>query len=309
MVAPSGDQFRIAGYGYEAVITQSGAALRSLTYQGRDLIDGFAEDQMSYGGRGQVLMPWPNRIRDGRYCFDGVTNQLALTEPSRSNASHGLVRWATWTPLGRRDNEITLGYRVMAQTGYPWTVDVQITYVLGRDGLEVIQDARNQSRTTAPYAQGAHPYLVCGEGPIDTWSLELPAATRLLTDDERLLPIGREPVDRTPYDFRTAREIGDVVFNHCFGQLTDSAATAETERWPQAYAAVRVSNGTHTTGLWVDATWPWLMLYSGDDTATPRRSLAVEPMSAPVDAFNSGEDVIRLEPGAIHRGAWGIFAE
>lgn len=298
MVAPSGEQFRIASHGYEAVVTESGGALRSLTFQGRDLVDGFAEDAMSSGGRGQLLMPWPNRIRDGRYSFDGVTHQLALTEPSRRNASHGLARWATWSLIERGDAAVSLGYRVMAQSGYPWILDLQVTYEVGSTGLRVTQSARNLSARPAPYAQGAHPYLTVGTGPIDSWTLALPSSTRLLTDDERLLPIGRESVVDTAYDFTTARPIGDVVFNHCF---TDLARTDHR-------AVVLLSDGTHATELWVDQNWPWLLVYSGDQTSTPRRSLAIEPMSAPVDAYNSGEDLIRLEPGATHSGTWGIVA-
>ena len=304
MVAPSGEQFRIASHGYEAVVTESGAALRSLTFEGRDLVDGFAEDAMSNGGRGQLLMPWPNRIRDGRYEFDGTTHQLALTEPSRRNASHGLARWATWRVLERSNSTVMLTYSVMAQTGYPWLLELAVSYSVSEFGLHVVQSVQNLSDAPAPYAQGAHPYITVGSGPIDTWTLELPAATRLLTDEERLLPVGRESVAGTAYDFRESRAIGDVAFNHCFTDLVH-------DRNPEddAHTTVRISDGTHTTGLWVDETWPWLLLYSGDDTATPRRSLAVEPMRAPVDAFNSGEDLTRLEAGDIHVGSWGIFAE
>ncbi|BBH18353.1 aldose 1-epimerase [Nocardioides baekrokdamisoli] len=304
MLAPSGEQFRIASHGYEAVITESGAALRTLTFEGRDLVDGFDEDAMSSGGRGQLLMPWPNRIRDGRYSFDGAAHQLALTEPARRNASHGLARWAAWTLAEHDEARVTLTYRVMAQTGYPWTLELAVSYSVGRFGLSVVQSAQNFSDTAAPYAQGAHPYITVGSGPIDNWTLQLPAATRLLTDDERLLPVGREHVEGTTYDFRAPRTVGDVYFNHCFAGLR----RGEDPDVPD-HATVRVSDGTHTTGLWVDETWPWLLLYSGDDTAAPRRSLAVEPMSAPVDAFSSGEDLIRLEPGETHSGVWGIFAE
>jgi aldose 1-epimerase len=298
MVAPSGEQFRIAADGYEAVITESGGALRTLTFAGRDLVDGFHEDAMSSAGRGQLLMPWPNRIRDGRYSFDGASNQLALTEPARRNASHGLARWAGWSLVERSASAATLGYRVMAQSGYPWTLDLRVTYEVGPTGLSVTQSATNLSSRTAPYAQGAHPYLTVGAGPIDAWTLTLPASTRLLTDDERLLPIGRESVEGTSYDFRAARPIGDVAFNHCFNDLSRTGRRA----------IARLSDGEHSTSLWVDESWPWLLLYSADDTTTPRQSLAVEPMSAPVDAFNSGEDLIRLEPGATHSGSWGIYA-
>src|SRR5690606_28899651 len=106
MVMPSGDQFEIAAHGYHAVVTESGAALRVLTHHGRPLIDGFAEDAMASGGRGQLLMPWPNRIRDGRYSFAGREHQLALTEPARHNASHGLARWAAWTVEEHTPNSV-----------------------------------------------------------------------------------------------------------------------------------------------------------------------------------------------------------
>ena len=98
MTAPSGEQFEIAAGGYRAVVTECGAALRVLEHAGRPLLDGFAEDEMSPGGRGQLLVPWPNRIRDGAYSFDGRDLQLGLTEPARHNAIHGLARWAAWTP-------------------------------------------------------------------------------------------------------------------------------------------------------------------------------------------------------------------
>ena len=163
MVFPSGEQYEIAAAGYRAVITESGAALRVLSYGDRPLVDGFAADEMSPGGRGQLLMPWPNRIRDGKYSFDGRDLQLALTEPKRSNASHGLARWAAWTLEEHTANSVSLVYRVMAQTGYPWAVDLHVLYDLGADGLTVTQTATNLSGEPAPYACGAHPYLAVGE--------------------------------------------------------------------------------------------------------------------------------------------------
>lgn len=294
MLPPSGQQYVISAEGYAATITESGGALRLLGHQGRHLVDGFGEDAMSSGGRGQLLMPWPNRIRDGRFEYGGQRLQLGLTEPSRHNASHGLARWAAWTPVDQRSDRVTLGYRVMAQTGYPWTLDLRVTYALGPDGLTVTQAATNRSATAAPYAAGAHPYLLGGSGAIDAWALTLPASTRLLTDDERLLPVGTEDVTGTPYDFRSTRPIGDAVLNHAFTDL---------ER-VDGIATVTVGD----VELWVDAAFPWLLVYSADDTAWARTSLAVEPMTAPVDAFNSGTDLVHLEPGATHTGTWGIRA-
>ena len=101
MVAPSGEQFEIAGAGYRAVVTESGAALRVLEYADRSLVDGFGEQDMSSGGRGQLLAPWPNRVEDGSYDFGGRSHQLGLTEPSRrtkrsSTKGRGAVAVAVW---------------------------------------------------------------------------------------------------------------------------------------------------------------------------------------------------------------------
>lgn len=302
MLAPTGDQFLIEGGGHRAVVTESGAALRLLEHDGRPLLDGFAEDALPTGGRGQLLMPWTNRIRDGSYSFGGTDHQLALTEPSRQNASHGLVRWAAWSVEEHTANSVSLGYRLMAQTGYPWTVDLHVLYDLSADGLTVTQTATNMSGSPAPYAQGAHPYLLAGAGPVDGWELTLPAATRLLVDD-RLLPSGRADVTGTAYDFRAARPVGGTVLNDAFTDLDRDADGIAT-------VTVRDRAGGRGVDLWVDGRHRWLQVYSGDDTPAPRRSLAVEPMTAPPDAFRSGDDLVTLapagEPGHELSASWGI---
>jgi aldose 1-epimerase len=301
-VAPSGDQYEIEAAGYRAVVTEGGAALRLLEHGGRPLVDGFGEDEMSSGGRGQLLMPWPNRIRDARYSFGGREHQLPLSEPKRSNASHGLARWAAWTLEEHTANSVSLVLRVTAQSGYPWAVDLHVLYDLGADGLTVTQTATNLSGERAPYASGAHPYLCVGHG-IDDLELTLPAGTRIVTDD-RLIPVETLPVDEE-HDFRRPRAIGSLALDTTFGDLsrTDGVATA-TLRDPAS------GNGV---ALWVDERIPWLLLYSADDAVgKERRSLAVEPMTAPPDAFNSGTDLVILapagEPGDERSVTWGIRA-
>jgi aldose 1-epimerase len=303
MVAPSGEQFEIAGAGYRAVVTESGAALRVLEYAGRSLVDGFGAQQLSSNGRGQLLVPWPNRIEDGSYEFGGRSHQLGLTEPSRNNASHGLVRWAAWTVEEHGSSSVSLTYRLMAQTGYPWTLDLHVVYDLSADGLTVTQTATNLADSPAPYASGAHPYLRAGDGPVDSWELTLPATTRLLASPDRLLPIGREEVDETAYDFRVTRPLRRTVLNDAFTGL----ARDEDGR------AVVVLQGDHTVRLWVDERHRWLQVYTGDDLPeAARRSVAVEPMTAPPNAFRTGEDLVTLAPSG-QRGdeisvSWGLPA-
>jgi aldose 1-epimerase len=305
MLAPSGDQYEISGGGYRAVVTESGGALRLLEYAGRPLVDGFGEDEVSPGGRGQLLMPWPNRIRDGAYTFAGRDLQLALTEPSRHNASHGLVRWVAWSLEEHTPHSVSLTYRLMAQTGYPWTLDLHVIYDLSADGLTVTQTATNMSGSAAPYASGAHPYLMVGPGPVDGWELTLPASTRSLVDD-RLLPVGREDVAGTPYDFRIARPIRDLGLNDAFTDLDrDAEGVATTVLSDPATG--------HGVALWVDARHSWLQVFTADDVpGRARRSLAVEPMTAQADAFRTGEDVVTLAPagesGDELSVSWGVRA-
>jgi aldose 1-epimerase len=305
MLAPSGDQFEIAGGGYRAVVTESGGALRLLEHEGRPLLDGFGADQMASGGRGQLLVPWPNRIRDGAYSSGGRDLQLPITEPALHNASHGLVRWAAWSQEEHQDHSVSLTYRLMAQTGYPWTLDLRVVYDVSADGLTVTQSATNLAGSPAPYASGAHPYLAVGTGPVDGWELTLPASTRSLTD-ERLLPVGREDVAGTAYDFRMARPIRDVPFNHAFTDLDRDADGVAT--------VVLTDPGTgRGVALWVDERHRWLQLYTADDVpATARRSLAVEPMTAQADAFRTGDDLLTLAPagedGDELSATWGVRA-
>jgi aldose 1-epimerase len=298
MASPSGEQFAISAGGYRAVITESGAALRELTFEGEDLVDGFAEDAMASMGRGQLLMPWPNRIEDGRYEFAGTQHQLALTEPKRHNASHGLARWAAWSVLEHTDSSVALTYRLMAQTGYPWLLDLHVQYDVSADGLTVTQSATNMSDSPAPYASGAHPYLTVG-APLDDCELLLPAATRALADPERMLPVGREDVEGTDLDFRVWRPVKEASFNDAFTDL---------RRGRDGRAEV-VLRADRAVLLWVDEQHRWLQLYSGDDVpGHDRRSLAVEPMTANANAFRTGEDLVTIEPDDTFSAVWGIRA-
>ena len=300
MVFPSGDQFEIAAAGYAAVVTESGAALRSLRHDGRDLVHGFAETEMSAGGRGQLMMPWPNRIRDGRYSFGGRDLQLGLTDPSRGNASHGLARWAAWTMEEHTGTSVSLVYRLMAQTGYPWALDLHVLYDLSADGLVVTQTATNLSPEPAPCASGAHPYLCVGDA-VEDLELTLPARVRVLVDD-RQLPTGTEPVAGA-YDFTSPRRVGDTLLDDGFGSLdrVDGRATV---------TLVDPASG-RGVALWVDERHRWLQVYTAPSDG-PRPALAVEPMTAPADAFNSGTDLVTLAPagttGDELSASWGIHA-
>src|SRR5262245_8521568 len=162
---------------------------------------------MCSSGRGQVLIPWPNRIQDGSYEFDGRRHQLPLTEPELGNAIHGLVRWETWHAAQHGADRVVVKHVVHPQPGYPFTLGLELDYALGQTGLSVRTTARNLGDQACPYGAGQHPYLTFGNGTVDALELKAPGR-RVLTHDERDLPTGSEPVDGTGFDFRAGRPIG-----------------------------------------------------------------------------------------------------
>ncbi len=204
MTAPSGEQFEIALGDQRAVVVEVGGGLRTYSVAGHDVLDGYGVDEMCTAGRGQVLIPWPNRLQDGSYEFAGRRHQLPLTEPEHSNAIHGLVRWAAWTVAERTANVVRMEHRLHPRPGYPFALDVAIEYLVSGEGLRVQTTATNVGSHPCPYGAGAHPYLTLGTRTVDPLLLRVPAGTVLQTDD-RGIPTGAIPVEGTDYDFRKPR--------------------------------------------------------------------------------------------------------
>jgi aldose 1-epimerase len=302
MIPPSGEQITIAAGAQQAVIVQVGGGLRSYTVGGRDLVSGFRVDEMSHSGRGQVLIPWPNRLRDGCYVFEGRRHQLPLNEPEHHNAIHGLVRWNAWTAAEREPHRAVMKHVLHPQPGYPFLLRISIEYALSDSGLQVQTTATNLGPDPCPYGSGAHPYLTLGTATIDRLVLRVPGRT-VLRSDHRGLPISTEAVEGTAYDFRQARLIGLTTLDHAFTDL---------ERNQDGLARVELRDPDNKTqvSLWVDQGYPYLMLFSGDPLPdVNRRSLAIEPMTCPPNAFQTGEAVIRLEPGSSFTSTWGIACD
>jgi aldose 1-epimerase len=293
VTAPSGLQVEIRSGDHAAWIVEVGGGIRRYVAGGVDVLDGYAEDEICHSGRGQVLLPWPNRIADGRYAFAGAERQLALTEPAARNAIHGLVRWANWTVAGRTADRVTMAYALHPQPGYPHALDLRVDYRLDGTSLTVTTTAANAGDAPCPFGAGAHPYLAVPGPAVDAATLRAPGRTRLVSD-ERGIPSGREPVDGTPFDFREARAIGATVLDDCFTDL---------ERDADGRARVRLGE----TVVWFDEAYSYAMLFTGDPLPdVARRSLAVEPMTCAPNAFQSGDGLLVLEPGETFSGSFGI---
>jgi aldose 1-epimerase len=297
---PSGEQFEIVLGEQRVAIVEVGGGIREYFVGERPVLDPYPVLKMCDGGHGAPLIPWPNRLGDGRYRFDAVDYQLALSEPAKHNAIHGLLRWRPWQAMAREPSCLVVGTRLHPQTGYPFTLEVRIEYALDEDGLSVRTSATNLSDTACPYGAGQHPYLSPGDGFVDACTLEFAAGTRIVTEPEHQLPTGRESVDGGEYDFSSPRRIGEQQIDDAFTDL----ARDETGR---AVCRLTGLDGA-TAELWVDESYPFIMLFTGDTLSPSRRrlGLAVEPMTCAANAFQSGDGLIRLEPGQTHESCWGV---
>jgi len=286
-----GRRFDITGGGYRAAVAEVGANLAGLWHDGLPVTVDNPPDALPPKSSGAVLLPWPNRIAGGRYRFDGVDYQLPLTEPANGNATHGLVRWVRWN-LGRQDaSSVTLVHDLVPQTGYPFPLRLEVTYSVGEDGLQVRLEAVNTGSVPAPFGAGCHPYLDLGDHDYDTAELLIPAAAMIETDSHQI-PAGSRPVEGSRYDFRTLRPIGGLRLDQGYAGLTGSVAVLRTER--------------RTVELHWDAAYRYLQVFTPPSILPGRTAVAIEPMSCPADAFNSGEALVRLAPGEHWSGSWGI---
>lgn len=302
-VLPTGRQTVVTRGDSAATVVEVGGALRSYRAAGRELLDGWGEAELPTGYRGGVLVPWPNRLRDGRYAFDGEEHQTALTEPETATALHGLATDVAWTPVRHSASEVAVEHLLHPRRGYPFTLRVRVTYALGAEGLTVRTEATNVGTRPLPYGAGHHPYLAAaaaGTDLVDGCRLEL-GASSYVVGDARGLPVEVRPVAGTPFDFREGRVVGDLRLDSAFTDL---------RRDDDGLARVRLTGPDgRGAAVWLDATYRWVQVFSGDTLPEPgrrRRGLAVEPMTCPPDALATGQDVLRLEPGESVSGSWGI---
>lgn len=307
MRPPTGQQLTISstvgGVRLRATVTEVAAGLRELVLGDVDLVEPFREGARPAKGQGIVMAPWGGRVRDGRWTLDGAAQQLALTEPALGNASHGLLRYAPYRVLDHGDAHVLLQATIHPQPGFPFLLDTFVRYELDDMGLTVTHEAVNAGATRAPWACGAHPYLAVGATPTDALTLTVPAASALLTD-ERLLPVRTVAVDDPDApagaDLRGGRRASELDLDLGLADVEHVEGVATSTLLDDAGRGVR---------LWQDVGFGYAVVFTPRDfpgVDGVHQAVAVEPMSAPADALNSGDGLVWIEPGESWTGRWGI---
>ncbi|ALO67856.1 aldose epimerase [Arthrobacter alpinus] len=292
----TGAQFRLQRGDATAIITSLAAGLRHYDKSGVALVESYPEDEIAPGAAGITLAPFANRIDGGRWELDGRTQQLDITEVARNNAIHGLLRNTGYHALESGDDFVLLEAIIHPQHGYPFLVRHQVRYSLTSDGsLRVAQTLINDSTAPAPFVLGAHPYFTLGDVPAEQLTLTVQAAT-YLSANERMIPTGRVAVSGR-YDLRHGRPVPESLMDTAFTDLvTDDGVGRHTLSAPDG----------RSVSLWHDGSVKYVHVYVTD--VFPGRSLAVamEPMTGPANAFNSGDGLQWLAPAEEFTMQWGI---
>jgi aldose 1-epimerase len=295
----SGDQIELAAGSHRAVVATVGATLREYAVGGRQVVDGFRADEVCPGGRGQILMPWPNRIAEGTYEHAGDTHELTLDEAELGHAIHGLVRWVEWRVAERSADRALFRHRLAARPGYPFPLDLEVEYRVSASGLSVRFAALNIGGAPCPFGAGAHPYFGFAGTRVDALELHVPAG-RWLQVDARSVPLSWRSVEGSPLDFRRPRPIGPALLDHAFTAL---------ERDGGGIARVSLRRGAESVVVWLDRSFDFVQVFTGDtlpDRARRRFGAAIEPMSCAPNAFNTGQGMLVLAPGESFEGRWGV---
>ncbi|WP_418276248.1 aldose 1-epimerase family protein [Isoptericola jiangsuensis] len=295
--SPSGTQYRIVAGGHAATVTEVGAMVREYAVDGRDVFVPFGANEVVPVHNAAVLVPWPNRLRDGRYAVDGRTYQLPITEVDRTTALHGLAAWYRWDLVEAAADSVTLELALPAQKGWPFQLTTRITYSLdAATGLEVRVRTTNVGSGTAPYGVGFHPWLSAGGADLDACTVRLDAAEHV-TVDARLLPTGVVPVSGD-VDLRETRSLAGL-------DLDDAWVAPLRDPDGLSWCLLGCPDG-RTPAVWMDGSMDCWQVCSADHIDGHERfGLAAEPMSCYADAFNTGDRLVRLAPGDSHEVRWG----
>ncbi|WP_193043727.1 aldose 1-epimerase family protein [Mycolicibacterium baixiangningiae] len=303
MTGAAGTRYELAlwaqGRWVRGVITGVGAAIRHLSIGGVALTPDIDDRAPAPFFCGKVLVPWPNRVRDGRWTHGARTLQLDITDPVHGTALHGLLCTAAYRPVTRGPSSITLSAPILPQDGYPFHLDTEVHYRLAADGLVTTHCVRNVGPDCAPVAVGAHPFLAIGDVPTDKLTLTVDGVHHIDVDD-RLIPSGATAVEGTDWDLRAGRTVTDIDL--------DDSWSVPRERAGGTVHSLRAPDG-RTVSLWADANFGFVHVFITREFPTADgfvTAVALEPMTAQPDALNSGIGLRWLRAGETLCASWAI---
>ncbi len=293
----------IEGDGMRALVTRRGATLIEWAVDGVELVDGYVDEQEfadQAGMRSAIMAPFSNRIRSGRYAFEGrqIDFHDEAPEQSRGTVLHGLLRTVDFEVAVETTGESsatvrfeTTALRPGAFPGYPFSVDVAVEMTFHSLGIDVVIEATNVGDTVAPFASGWHPYFRIGDARLDDLVVRVPAATRVVPDAD-LIPLDGSaafaPVVGS-FDLREAQAINGTKLDVAYLDLEFGADG-------RAHTTLTDPDSGRSIDAWQES--GLMHVFTADGVTRPRTSLAMESVEVMTNALNRPDQAkaIRLEP-------------
>lgn len=286
------------GHGF-SLAPSPGATLLSLRFFGIEMLDGYQtpDELAAYKwSKSAVLFPFPNRLKDGKFEFEGRSFSWPINNADTGNAIHGYLRERKFQV--KKTTVSTDGASVVCRFSergkfepFPFPFRFEIKFSIKKNGrFEVAFSCKNTGPTAMPCGFGWHPYFKIGDSPADENILQLPDCQRVEIDS-RMIPTG----ERTPFRlFKTKKSLA--------GKSLDTGFFYQKKGgWKIRLNAPAGQLLMKADGL----KWPFFQVF----TPPHRQSVALEPMSCNIDAFNNGDGLVRLESGAAWRGKFELFFE
>ena len=275
--------------GYAVIQAQTGASLIELNLAGLSLIDlpGSKNHPLESNPYhpSALLTPWVNRVRNGNYSFKGKNYQLPINEPALGNAIHGLLARKSFTLVKQSSSSVTLKHEYKGEEpNYPFPFQFQYTYTLTDSGaLEVTFEAKNTGSGSLPFACGWHPYFSFPDTTVDDLEINFKPISRFLSDSQ-MIPLKEENLNgKQQFKFSTDK------IDHVF------------RLEPMEIHRTEFIDTKHQKRLILEQSsilFPFLVVFQPEGFS----SVAIEPMTANTDAFNTGDGLIELAPSEAFSG-------
>ena len=264
--------------------------------------------------RGARLIPWPNRIPNGTFIFDGTSYRVPINDMPHNMSIHGLLYKRNMTVVSQSisptqaslELSFDFGSAATRDSGYPFPVMIKIVYALTAQGEFIATTTatlNGPADSSAPFGDGWHPYFVLAAGSTNALFARVPATTEVQLDKAQLpLPgVPTQPFTRIPADGSLLR-----LYDLDVCLVVDPARTV-TRRIGASDVRVAETVLSHPdTRLEVvvfqeAASYPYVQLF------TQWNEVAIEPVTAPANAFNTGVGLIKLQPGIPWSGRMGVY--
>jgi len=292
-----------------------GGIMEYYTGQGNDrndIIYGYNRADDKVGSMGDVLFPFPGRVKNSKYIFEGKEYKLKNVKIKDGHAIHGFAKMLEWQIEEQDQSSVRLSCTLIkeeyGENGFPFSLKLSLEYSLSETGLTCYARVENIGQEKAPFGLGFHPYFTVGTDQINDMQLKI-KAEKIVEFDSGLKPTGKLlDVLGSDLDFNQAKKIGSRIIDNCYTEL--KSQNHVHLRGVHGLAETVISNGQdRTITIWQDESFPYLQVYSADTIGEKhaRRGFAIEPQTCTGFAFNvEGMGLKTLNPGEVFSGNWGI---